>query len=1196
MNSGSDRPMRRSVSRIDGQVPSPTPMVGTSVDSTRVMRRLSPCSAASRPATSQPAEPPPSTTTSRIRSSTRAPGTKTAACAASPIGEPGGARTAGAAEPELYATGPAGLGRPAGFRGLELVPSPDHDAAAELGHRADLVLVAQVGARVLVGQVDGLELQAQTLVEVVAQAQVELAVGLDIQRLCAIRAAEVGRQELAAPVVGQARGVGVVLVEAHQVARVAQAHQHIRLRADLVVVVAEVGAHLGEVGRHAEAGVAEDVLRVQLDAVEAALALIVLEGAHLEHQQRVGRLAGDDLAGRVHAGRAGEVGEDVVADATRFIRLAPTGLDRLLVVGAADRGGQARDGLGRDDRFVVVLDRLREVAGRDVAALGVVMLGREVEVGRLQRLQVGVADVAAAAVDARQAVERAPALDGVPARPADGLAEADAQLGVGRQVGAPVDGGQGIAIAAVTRGVGGAAEGDGDFVGRDPADGGGHGFDAGRVHLGALVAQAGGQVHRHAPVPAEVVLAEQGLRLFRRVEVVLEVERGLQQRVGTERLDGRRAQVLEVEIEELVEQPRVIGARDAAEVLADGLGAPDVLGHRGGAAGLVGAPGVALDVGKGRPVLHFGQRQAEVQAAVAVDLPVALGLQLVDLVALVAVAEHRTLQFLQRRVQGAALDHQHRELVAEVHRGVAAVQRRGAQGHGRAQRVVGARGGGGVVGVEVEAQRVGRLPLQVQADLLVLVLGLDAGRAHRHVRVRHRLAVDDGRGRRAGLVFAELAGVVEPGRDVVAALAELLLGHHEVQRAHQVLGRLELHHELAVQALAVHAGERVVQVLRHAVDGVLAGAVLDRVRRSRWQATPGGIAAGPVLVVDVAGEALPAAADIGLGIARVAHLVGAHQRDAEAAVAVLRAVDAAEFGGDPLALLLAGQAAGRVVADQLDADLGDGFLDVEWALGADVDRGAHAAGRAAGTAGLVDLQRGDTVGGEVGEVERARAGRAAIDAGAGHLAAIEQHQVEVRAHAAHRDAGALAVGAVDGHAGDAAQRLGQVGVRELADVLSDDAVHQARRRALQVDRGFQRPPDAGHDDRLQLRRAGQRLRRRSGGRGALVGQLRLGGGAGEQQAAGRGQVGKAKGRTGLSHSHVSWVVILSWMSWQKLKALSRIRDWKRFQPRQHPWFGALGQRRPRVCARLMASLCVAAPAFAGRGCARRAGRATVAVC
>ena len=62
--SRSAMPMRLSVARIDGQVPSPTPTVGTSGDSTSATCRSSPkCSAATTLAVSQPALPPPTTTT-----------------------------------------------------------------------------------------------------------------------------------------------------------------------------------------------------------------------------------------------------------------------------------------------------------------------------------------------------------------------------------------------------------------------------------------------------------------------------------------------------------------------------------------------------------------------------------------------------------------------------------------------------------------------------------------------------------------------------------------------------------------------------------------------------------------------------------------------------------------------------------------------------------------------------------------------------------------------------------------------------------------------------------------------------------------------------------------------------------------------------------------------------------------------------
>ena len=58
--------MRRSVSRRVGQVPSPTPIgrhVGDSTSVTSSARHFGRWSAASRPAVSQPAVPPPTTTT-----------------------------------------------------------------------------------------------------------------------------------------------------------------------------------------------------------------------------------------------------------------------------------------------------------------------------------------------------------------------------------------------------------------------------------------------------------------------------------------------------------------------------------------------------------------------------------------------------------------------------------------------------------------------------------------------------------------------------------------------------------------------------------------------------------------------------------------------------------------------------------------------------------------------------------------------------------------------------------------------------------------------------------------------------------------------------------------------------------------------------------------------------------------------------
>jgi hypothetical protein len=81
-----------------------------------------------------------------------------------------------------------------------------------------------------------------------------------------------------------------------------------------------------------------------------------------------------------------------------------------------------------------------------------------------------------------------------------------------------------------------------------------------------------------------------------------------------------------------------------------------------------------------------------------------------------------------------------------------------------------------------------------------------------------------------------------------------------------------------------------------------------------------------------------------------------------------------------------------------------------------------------------------------------------------HGAAVQRDQVEAAAEAADRDLRAFAVGAVDRHAGDALQRFGEVGVGELADVFGRDGVDDAAVAALDLDRAFQRGPDARDDD------------------------------------------------------------------------------------------------------------------------------------
>src|SRR5690606_35025629 len=168
----------------------------------------------------------------------------------------------------------------------------------------------------------------------------------------------------------------------------------------------------------------------------------------------------------------------------------------------------------------------------------------------------------------------------------------------------------------------------------------------------------------------------------------------------------------------------------------------------------------------------------------------------------------------------------------------------------------------------------------------------------------------------------------------------------------------------------------------------------------------------------------------------------------------------------------------RVVVDTLDAGAGDDFAAavVERTRGQDVHGRADAAAGHVGAAGLVHGDAVDRLGGELGEVEAARTGThaaaltaAAEAVGTRDLAAVEGDEVVTRAKATRGDLGAFAVAALDRDAGDALQRLGQVGVRELADVLGADRVDHAGRVALDVHRVVKAAPQARDLHGVQLR-------------------------------------------------------------------------------------------------------------------------------
>src|SRR5690606_22584741 len=117
-------------------------------------------------------------------------------------------------------------------------------------------------------------------------------------------------------------------------------------------------------------------------------------------------------------------------------------------------------------------------------------------------------------------------------------------------------------------------------------------------------------------------------------------------------------------------------------------------------------------------------------------------------------------------------------------------------------------------------------------------------------------------------------------------------------------------------------------------------------------------------------------------------------------------------------------------------------VEVERTVGVDVDHAGDAGLDQAGRTGLVDLDAGQQAGRDVGQRHRAARGGedvASVDGGGDVV------------EAADRDGGHLAAAAIGGlHAGHALQRLDQVVVGELADVLGDDGIDDLHRALLDL--------------------------------------------------------------------------------------------------------------------------------------------------
>ncbi|MNU81323.1 hypothetical protein D3C71_709810 [compost metagenome] len=591
-------------------------------------------------------------------------------------------------------------------------------------------------------------------------------------------------------------------------------------------------------------------------------------------------------------------------------------------------------------------------------------------------------------------------------------------------------------------------------------------------------------MQRHRPVEGGAVLQVGTLRGFGGADV-LGVLGGGQVTGGAGRLGaighlgGAFAQAVEVEHQELPGQARVAVPGERIEVPGHVIGVPDavvVVRRRAHP-----APAVALHDRRGGAVGHLGVAHAEIQRGVVGEPERTAALVLLHLGLVVAVLEHRAGHHRIGGLQAARrqCDVDDRQVAAVVHGGLAAHEGGHAEHAGRTIGTVRLRFGGGIVDVEGQVERVVDLPGDIEAERIHGVPGGQLHAAHRHVRVGHVLAVDDRRRHRAIGPGAVAGAVVEPYRQLAALLLHLVLHVGVIQRGGDVVGRLPLQGGLRIGALALHAVDVVGGVLRAGVDVGGTGPVLDAVGVALARLRQG----APVTAF-IALEGGPALGHGGLVETGVALLVAGAQGHAEAVIGVALAEDARQLAGHVGALQRARQIVVGTVVDRLQAQA-DHRFGFERAQRPDVDGGADAAGGIVGAGGLVHLHRRDRLGGDVGKVERARAGQAATavaEVGGGHLAAIEQHQVEVRADAAHGHLGAFAAGgAVDRHAADALQRFGQVGIGELADVLGDDAIDHALAVALEVHRRCQAAADTGDLHRIERGGIGA-LRRGCGGR------------------------------------------------------------------------------------------------------------------
>src|SRR6056297_3715860 len=274
--------------------------------------------------------------------------------------------------------------------------------------------------------------------------------------------------------------------------------------------------------------------------------------------------------------------------------------------------------------------------------------------------------------------------------------------------------------------------------------------------------------------------------------------------------------------------------------------------------------------------------------------------------------------------------------------------------------VAGAKLGGRRVKVRGESQGVGRLPLDVEADLVVFLDRVVAGYVGREVAAG---LADFGH----GAVFVDGRVDIrafEPDADAVAVGFAFDARISVVQRGRDAVGGCELKHQLTVDPLALQIAPAVADVLRMPEDAVFALVVVaDAAGRKRVVDGPGG-----------RGGAWRPVGDLRILFTVVALLIRAAQEDAEFVVEKGLAVQALDFRRHFVQIADVSVGGGRFV-DGLAADDGTEAGSVQRAWRQDVDGRADAAARQRHARGLENIDGGDADRGQIGEIERAAAGR-----------------------------------------------------------------------------------------------------------------------------------------------------------------------------------------------------------------------------